>query len=398
MSETSNKEVVWMSDIESAEQQWLWEGVFPIGELTVIGGCMGIGKSLTTIDLAARVTTGRKWPDGTECKEGSILLMAAEDHLAYTVKPRLEAARADPSRVAAIRGTQHPKNKDILMPFNIQKDGTKIISTLTQMNEKCKVPVRALIIDPIASYMGGSDSGRDTVVREILGFLHNIAVRFDIAIILIMHVKKGAEDAPTLEKLLGSTAFTASARAVWVFCQCPENDDMRYFLPAKNNLKARTLQGWEIYVYSGINDHGAIKWGKTTTKMADDLLFDQGMAPEAKRSKAKELIVGILKEGIQRASKVREYVVNQDISEHTCNNAKKELGVRSAKSTDGEWYWWMDGLSKPPPGVKKKTETDKLKSAITKMISPAQEARRVQCVKEFERGDFGEPPEGFNET
>ena len=37
---------------------WLWPGYIPKGRLTVLDGDPGLGKSLTTIDLAARLT----WP------------------------------------------------------------------------------------------------------------------------------------------------------------------------------------------------------------------------------------------------------------------------------------------------------------------------------------------------
>jgi putative DNA primase/helicase len=44
---------------------WLWPGYVPGAALTVITGDPGSGKSLVSIDLAARVTTGASMPDGT---------------------------------------------------------------------------------------------------------------------------------------------------------------------------------------------------------------------------------------------------------------------------------------------------------------------------------------------
>jgi predicted ATP-dependent serine protease len=41
---------------------WLWNGVVPIGKLMLIAGEPGVGKSLVTLDLAARVANGGRFP------------------------------------------------------------------------------------------------------------------------------------------------------------------------------------------------------------------------------------------------------------------------------------------------------------------------------------------------
>jgi len=58
------------------------------------------GKSLVSIDVVARVTTGSDWYD---CKNTmdpvEVLIVAAEDGLEDTIGPRLAAAGADLSKV-----------------------------------------------------------------------------------------------------------------------------------------------------------------------------------------------------------------------------------------------------------------------------------------------------------
>jgi putative DNA primase/helicase len=48
-----------LSDVVEESVEWLWEGRIPLGKLTVIDGDPSTGKSTLTIDLAARVSTGR---------------------------------------------------------------------------------------------------------------------------------------------------------------------------------------------------------------------------------------------------------------------------------------------------------------------------------------------------
>src|SRR6202011_835458 len=89
----------WLSHIASEQLHWLWEKRIPRGKLITLDGDPGLGKSLLTLDLAARVTTGRPMPDGTPGVQGSVILIAPEDGATDTIKPRLEAAGGDPSLI-----------------------------------------------------------------------------------------------------------------------------------------------------------------------------------------------------------------------------------------------------------------------------------------------------------
>jgi putative DNA primase/helicase len=70
-----------------------------LGQLTLIGGEAGSGKSLLACDLAARITAGRAWPDGAAAEPGSVLLVASAEDASGLWRPRLEAAGADIGRV-----------------------------------------------------------------------------------------------------------------------------------------------------------------------------------------------------------------------------------------------------------------------------------------------------------
>ena len=47
---------------------WLWPGRIAIGKLTMLSGDPGLGKSLLTIDLSARVSIGAAWPDSSDMR------------------------------------------------------------------------------------------------------------------------------------------------------------------------------------------------------------------------------------------------------------------------------------------------------------------------------------------
>src|SRR5471032_132152 len=80
--------------------EWLWPGRLALGKLAILDGDPGLGKSLIAIDLCARLSTGRAFPDGaaTGGAAGAIVLNG-EDSAADTIRPRLAALGADLQRV-----------------------------------------------------------------------------------------------------------------------------------------------------------------------------------------------------------------------------------------------------------------------------------------------------------
>ena len=64
---TIRPDLVRMSEIEPREIVWLWENRFPAGQISLIVGTPGFGKSFVTCDMAARISVGAAWPDGTPC-------------------------------------------------------------------------------------------------------------------------------------------------------------------------------------------------------------------------------------------------------------------------------------------------------------------------------------------
>jgi hypothetical protein len=68
------------------------------GKLHMLAGSPGAGKSTIALTLAAVATAGGRWPDGTECTPGHVLVWSGEDDPADTLLPRLLAAGGDPKR------------------------------------------------------------------------------------------------------------------------------------------------------------------------------------------------------------------------------------------------------------------------------------------------------------
>jgi RecA-family ATPase len=78
-----------------------------IGKLTIVAGDPGLGKSQLTAFMAAKVTTGGRWPnDDGSAPPGNAIMLSCEDDIADTIRPRLEAAGAALERVHVIEAVR----------------------------------------------------------------------------------------------------------------------------------------------------------------------------------------------------------------------------------------------------------------------------------------------------
>ena len=222
-----------LADIEGRPVSWLWRGYVPANKITLIEGDPSLGKSLVLIDLLARVTTGRTLPDGSIgdlVGPVNVLILASEDDAADTLRPRLEAAGADLSRVylwEAVTTDQVTR-----MPL-LPEDLAQMASIIDETDAKL------VVIDPLSAYLSSRlDSWKDPDIRRALSPLAVMAADLGVTIILLRHWNK-SPGAGLLYRGLGSIGFTAAARSVLAITRHPEEEEVRVLICVKSNLGPR---------------------------------------------------------------------------------------------------------------------------------------------------------------
>lgn len=222
-----------LSDIAPEKIEWLWPGRIAVGKLTLIAGEPGLGKSQTTLFVAAAVTTGEQWPDNSGAAPlGSVIILSAEDGLADTTRPRFDAAGGDASRVGVIRAVETTDaHGSVRGSFNLAADLALLEAEIIKRGD-----VRLVIIDPVSSYMGKTDSHKNADVRSVLEPIGEMAERLRVAVLAITHLSKG--DGKAINRFIGSIAFVAAARAAFTVVADAEDDAglRRLFLQVKNNI------------------------------------------------------------------------------------------------------------------------------------------------------------------
>ena len=157
---------------------WLWEPYLPRGKLALLDGDPGVGKSLLTIDLAARLSRSTPLPDGSPAaRSHTTLFLSAEDDF-DTTRRRAEAAGADLDRLIAA-------NTDTPLSFP---------ANLPDLEDLIRTHVADLaVIDPIMAFLPPDVAATaDQCVRRVLTPLAALAARTDCAILLIRHLRKQA--------------------------------------------------------------------------------------------------------------------------------------------------------------------------------------------------------------
>ena len=225
-----------LSDIQEYQLRWLWEQRVLRGKITLLDGDPDLGKSLITLDLAARVTTGKPMPDGTPGIQGNVILIAPEDDASDTIKPRILAAGGDPSRVRLLTIFEKPgaeTGQVNYIPLTLPSQ----FATLVQSVKNTHAVL--VIIDPLIAVLDRKFSAsRDQDMRHVLSGLAFLAQYTDCAILLVRHLNKGSLHNP-LYRGSGSIGIIASARSGLLVVRDPSDENKRILTTTKNNLSIK---------------------------------------------------------------------------------------------------------------------------------------------------------------
>ena len=105
-------DLVLVADVDREQVRWLWPGRIPLGKVTVLDGDPGTGKSTLTLTIAAKVTTGSPFPDGTRPERADVILLSAEDDIGDTIRPGWRRpAPTWPAAGSCPTSTRHPTTR-----------------------------------------------------------------------------------------------------------------------------------------------------------------------------------------------------------------------------------------------------------------------------------------------
>lgn len=332
------------SDLRPQPVRWLWQYWLALGKLHILAGAPGQGKTTIALAMAATVTIGGHWPDGSRCAPGNVLIWSGEDDPEDTLLPRLLAAGADDERCHFIKGAMRDGE---VVPFDPARDLQQLREEIDRIGG-----VRLLIVDPVVSAVTG-DSHKNTEVRRALQPLVDMADACNCAVLGITHFAKGGQGTDPAQRVVGSVAFTAVARVVMVAAKVKgeEGQDARILARGKSNIGPDD-GGFQYHLEQREPIPGipasCIAWGKAVQGTARELLTDQD-EPQQEQSDASakdtaiDFLVEILKDGSAPSKYVETEARAAGVSWATVRRAADTIGVTKRKMNDA-WYWFRPKL------------------------------------------------------
>lgn len=333
------------SDLTPEPYRWLWQYWLAMGKLHILAGAPGQGKTTIALAMAATITVGGRWPDGSRCAPGNVLIWSGEDDPADTLVPRLMAAGADRARCYFIEGARRDGE---VVPFDPARDLGQLLEAIEKIGG-----ISLLVIDPVVSAVTG-DSHKNTEVRRALQPLVDLAAKCDCAVLGITHFAKGGQGTDPAQRVVGSVAFTAVARVVMVAAKVKgdeEGQDTRILARSKSNIGPDD-GGFQYHLEQSEPIPGIhashIAWGKAVQGTARELLTDpdepqQEQSDASAKDAAIDFLVEILKDGSAPSKYVETEARAAGVSWATVRRAADTIGVTKRKMNDA-WYWFRPKL------------------------------------------------------
>ncbi len=333
------------SEIERSPVNWLWPQRIVGDGLTIVTGPVGNTKSLFTIDIAARVSLGSAWSDGTgHAPQGSVILFGAEDNAGKVVVPRLEAAGADLRRVMVCQGFT-AGNDDDAAAVVLEHHIVQLRTALDSMPD-----CRLIVFDPLPDYVA-ADENNSAEVRAALVPLARLAQEKNVAVLAVLHQNK-KNDLTAVQRIGGSGAFAQIARTVLAIGDHPEDeaadaDRRRVMLVAKNNYGEKAVgQAYRLRKRSG---DVCLEWIAGTVSMDADALARRpngGREHDDHRSEAVDVLREHLANGPASAATVGTAMKDAGFGRRQIEHACNTLNVVKARQRDG-WTWRLPAKSSP---------------------------------------------------
>ena len=309
-----------MAEVEEEKLDWLWYPYLARGEVSILEGDPGLGKSYMAQMAAMAICDGKKLPSVKPKKlpEGKIAYFDIENSAGSVTKRRLTDNGAE-------KLTNFYQEAE---PFTIDDDDTldRVYDAIEHLR-----PV-LVVFDTLNTYLGSVDTHNSAETQQTFKRFVDIARRFNCAVLVLRHLTKSSKGVNALYRGQGSIAFAGLARVVMTVGRSPDDPDQRVMAVTKINVartpKALTYGIEEMPSTIKDDDRSRFVWGEFVDLTADQILS----VPVPERDDALETAVDWLKEvledGALRKDKIFGMAEARSLPEKMVEKAAHELRVQ----------------------------------------------------------------------
>jgi putative DNA primase/helicase len=278
-------------------------------------------------EIAARVSQGRRFPDGGACQRSAVVYFEMEDRKASTTVPRLEAAGADMDTI--ILGPQCNLGRDIA-PL------TAIVA---------RTGARLVVISPLRSFFSEEDCRTEERLRKTLEPLLMWMEEADVCVLGVTHPKPGQSG------FGGSSVWEKVARA-GLFIEAAEGGGI--VTPIKSNLASKAGKRLR-YRLENTNLGRNIDVARVVWVDSDDGEGGEVQQPPDAQTGGKlapgDWLRGALARGPRLYDELMAEARGLGHAESTLYRHREKLGVVSEEDAEGRLLWVLHSHSHSHPAL-----------------------------------------------
>lgn len=319
------------ADIEPTRPTWVWERWLAAGNLHLLVGRQGHGKSTFASWVVGNVSAGRSFPgDGTTHAPTRCALLSLEEP-ADRLVARLTVTGAELSSILILGDIKDvdDEGRAVRRPWRLPADCGALEQLLRDED------IGLVVIDGLGYTVNG-DTHNYGVVGAALSALAALAERTGCAVLGLTHPPKGSSDPATVA--IGSTAWTAVARVVWLLGIDPddETETRRVVQVAKSNFHQP-----DAGLSFVIGDDPTYECGFVTAVQPSHVTAEAIAAAsvpadeKSEREEARDIVRSILKDGPMSSTDLLKLTAAAGVAQRTVERARRDLGVKAVPIHDG---------------------------------------------------------------
>lgn len=324
-----------MADVEEENMDWIWYPYIARGELTILEGDPGLGKSYLAQMIAAKIVDGKRLLSVKRLPrvQGKVVYFDIENSAGSVTKKRLVSNGCE-------------NLKDFYQeeePFSI--DDEDVLERVYDAIDKMRPTL--VVFDTLNTYMGKTDTNNASSVQQSFKNFREIAKRYNCAVLVLRHLTKSNKER-AIYRGQGSIAFTGLARVVMTVGQSPDDEATRVLAVTKINVtrppKALTFTIEALPDTLKEQDRSKFHWGEFVDMSADDILTvsPSSMKPTDKQGDAERFLEEILSDGKMEFNALRRASEARSISLKVLYRVADRIGIIRTTAGGGKKkkaYW-----------------------------------------------------------
>lgn len=224
-NEVNDLDIPTLADFEEKEVDWLIRGYIPKGNITILAGTGGTGKSSVWASLLAAVSSGKpsilEGTAGIEREPKKVMFFTSEDAISEVVKAKARKNHAVQENIVLLDPTDDR--------FNKIEIGGEYLERLIAYHKPA-----LCLFDPLQRFINSKlRMAERNAMRHALDSLQRLGMKYGTAFIILMHTNKQS-GVYGRQRIADSSDMWDIARSVLMIGETGE-DNLRYISHEKSN-------------------------------------------------------------------------------------------------------------------------------------------------------------------